>query len=96
MYELYNLSDIQISVASFISFEAPSVGLPIITIIPDNIKVFDYFKQKIDIRVTNIEEIVGVINLSLSDKYWNIFLNKREKYFKKMFYSTMVKVASEL
>jgi len=88
LYELFNLSDIQISVASFTSFEAAAVGLPIITIRPDNnIKVFDHFKQEIDIRVTDTEEIVDAINLSLSDKYWNRFLVKREKYFRKMLYS---------
>lgn len=89
LYELFNLSDIQISVASFTSFEAAAKGLPIITIRPDNkMKVFDHFKKEIDIRVNNAEQIVEAINLIYSKKYWNLFLDKREKYFKKILYST--------
>ena len=89
LYELFSLCDIQISVASFTSFEAAAMGLPIVTVRPDNnIRVFDHFKQEIDIRVTEAEEIVDKINLCLSDDYWNRFIIKREKYFKKMLYST--------
>lgn len=88
IYELISLSDIQISVASYTSFEAAAMGLPIITIRPDeNINVFDQFKREIDIRVKNPEEIVNAINLCLSDKYWDDFLEKREIYFKKRLYS---------
>ena len=88
LYKLFDLCDIQISVASFTSFEAAAMGLPIITIRPDNKIVFDHFKQEIDIRVTNTDEIVAAINLSLSDEYWKRFIEQREKYFKKMLYST--------
>ncbi|MEE9379250.1 MAG: hypothetical protein V3V33_14600 [Candidatus Lokiarchaeia archaeon] len=89
IYELINLSDIQISVASYTSFEAAAMGVPIITIRPDeNINVFDQFKREIDIRVNNPDEIVDAINLCLSDKYWDDFVKKREKYFKSRLYST--------
>lgn len=89
VYELINLSDIQISVASYTSFEAAAMGLPIITIRPDeNINVFDQFKREIDIRVNNPDEIVDAINTCLSDKYWDEFIKKREKYFKTRLYST--------
>jgi len=88
LYELFKLSDVQISVASFTSFEAVAMGLPIIMIRPDNIKVIDHFKKEIEIRATNEREIVDAINLCLSDVYWSEFLEKREKFLKKMLYYT--------
>ena len=89
LYELFKLSDIQITVASFTSFEAAAMGLPIIIIRPENtIKLLDHFREEIDIRVNKVGDIVKAINLALSDEYWIKFLEKREKYFKKMLYST--------
>lgn len=89
IYELINLSDIQISVASYTSFEAAAMGVPIITIRPDeNVNVFDQFKREIDIRVNNPDDIGNAISFCLSDKYWDEFLKKREKYFQSRLYST--------
>ncbi len=82
LYDLFSKCDLQISVVSFTSFEAAAVGIPIITIRPDNIFVIDHFKEKIDVRATNKEEIINAINLCLSDNYWEIFLAKRKKYFR--------------
>lgn len=65
------------------------MGLPIIIIKPkERVKFPDHFREEIDIRVTEVEGIVNAINLALSDKYWNEFLEKREKYFRKILYST--------
>jgi len=89
LYELFILCDVQISVASFSSFEAAAMGLPIIIVRPDNeIKFPDHFKEEIDIRVTKDGEIVNAINLALSDEYWKHFIERREKYFGKLLHST--------
>lgn len=84
LYKLFELSDIQISVVSFSSFEAAVVGLPIIMIRPAKIKVIDHFKQKIDIRVTSGKELVNAIDLCRSNEYWEHFLIKRVNYFKEL------------
>lgn len=89
LYELFKLSDAQISVISFTSFEAAAMGLPVITIRPENkLKQYDFFRQEIDIRVTSEDEIVEAIDLCLSDEYWDLFIEKREEYFKKMLSTT--------
>ena len=83
------MSYIQISVASFTSIEAAAMGLPIIIVRPDNkMNFFSHFGEDIDIRVINKRDIVYSIDLARSNKYWKQFLNKREKYFKKVLFST--------
>ena len=89
LYELFNLCDIQLSVASFSSIEAAALGIPIIIVRPHNtMKILDHFRKEIDIRVTKEEEIVDALNFALSDEYWYQFLDKRKKYFEKLLYST--------
>jgi len=89
LYDLFKLSDIQVSVASFSSFEAAAMGLPIIIVRPDNsIKFPNHFNEEIDIRVTKVEEVVNAINLALSNEYWKDFIEKRERYFGELLYST--------
>ncbi len=84
LYGLFRVCSVQISVFSFTSFEAAAMGLPIIIVIPHkNPKFPDDFKGEIEIRVTQVEEIVNAIKLSLTEEYWNEFLKKREKYFRK-------------
>ena len=88
LYEIFKICDIQISVASFTSIEAAAMGLPIIIVRPDNkMKFFSHFGEDIDIRVINKKDIVYSIDLACSNKYWKQFLNKREKYFKKILFS---------
>jgi UDP-N-acetylglucosamine:LPS N-acetylglucosamine transferase len=89
LYDLFKICDLQISVASFTSFEAAAMGLPIILVNPDDkFKFLDHYREEIDIRVTEIGEISKAIDIALSDEYWQEFVEKREKYFKKMLYST--------
>ena len=84
LYELFKRCSVQISVFSFTSFEAAAMGIPIIIVIPHkNPKFPDDFKGEIEIRVTQVDEIVNALNLALTDKYWNEFLKKREEYFRK-------------
>ena len=85
LYELFKLCDLQISVFSFTSIEAAAMGLPIIILMPHkNVKFPDHFQGEIEIRVTDVNEIVSAINLALSEEYRNEFFKKREKYFKKI------------
>ncbi len=97
LYELFKLCDLQISVSSFTSIEAAAMGLPIIILMTHkNVRFPDHFKGEIEIRVSDIDEIVNAINLALSEEYWNEFLVKREKYFKKIFKFTDGKNAKRI
>ena len=83
------MCDIQISVASFSSFEAAATGLPIIIIRPESDIIFpDHFNNDIEIRVTEINEIKNAIELALTEEYWESFKEKRLHYFNKTLYST--------
>ncbi len=85
LFELFEICDVQISTNSFTSFQAAAMGLPIIILNPKNIlNMFDHFREEIDIKVTNIEDIPEAIDLCLSDDYYKLFLRKRKKYFKKV------------
>lgn len=89
LYELFKISDIQISANSFTSLEAAAMGIPIIIVNPDNkLQFFDHFREEINIKVTDVKNIGNAIDKALSKKYWQEFLVKREIYFKKMFGST--------
>lgn len=89
LYELFGISDVQISVSSYTSFEAVATGLPIIIVNPNDIFDFiDHFREEIEIKVTDQDKIAGAIDLARSEEYWDIFLEKREKYFKYMVHST--------
>ena len=97
LYELFKLCAVQISVFSFTSIEAAAMGLPIILLtLHKKAKFPDHFKGKIEIRVSSVDEIVNAINLALSEEYWNEFLVKREKYFKKIFKFTDGKNAKRI
>lgn len=85
LYDLFKDCDIQISVASFTSFEAAAIGLPIIIINPSNkLSIADFFREEIELRVIDIKYIKKVIEKALSEDYWQEFLLKRKNYFKKM------------
>ena len=84
LYELFKLCSVQISVYSFTSFEAVAMGVPIIILMPHkNVKFPDHFKGEVEVKVKKIDEIRSAIDLTLSEEYWNEFLKKREKYFRK-------------
>jgi len=85
LYEIFKLCDLQISAFSFTTFEAAAIGLPVITINPGiKINIVDLFREEIDLRVSSIDNIVDAIEYALSEEYWEIFVKKREKYFKKV------------
>ena len=97
LYELFKLCAVQISVSSYTSIEAAAMGLPVIILIPQKKTKFpDHFKGEIEIRVSEVDEIESAINLALSEEYWNKFLVKRERYFKKIFNFTDGKNAKRI
>ena len=97
LYELFKLCAVQISVFSFTSIEAAAMGLPIILLmLHKKTKFPDHFREEIEIRISEVDEIVKAINLALSEEYWSEFLVKREKYFKKIFSFTDGKNAKRI
>ncbi len=87
--ELLKICDVQISVTSATAFYAIATGTPIILLNPNKeLGLIDFFRDEIGIKVFESKEIGAAIDLALSDEYWNSFIDEREKYFKKMFYST--------
>ena len=89
LYDLFEKSDLQISTSSYTTFEAAAFGIPVITVSPHEKPLFiDHYRGEIDIRVTDINKISDSIEKALSDDYWEQFLERREKYFSKMVYST--------
>lgn len=89
LHELFMLCDVQISFASTTSFDAAAMGLPSIIPNPNNsFELFDHFRGEIEIKVTKLENMKKAIDTTLSDDYWEEFLQRREKFFKKTLYST--------
>jgi hypothetical protein len=86
LYDIFEFTDVQLSVNSTTLIEAAAMGIPIITITPDSIysKIKDFFKGEINIRVSKPAEIVNAINYTLSEPFWNKFLKMREKYYKRL------------
>lgn len=89
LYELFEECDIQVSVKSGSSLEAASIGIPVITVVPNELynQMTDFFRGEINIRVTSGEEFIAAINRLLDSNYWPIFLEKREKYFDNIMHS---------
>jgi len=90
LFDLYKECDIQISVNSYSSIEAAAYGLPVITITPDEIfeKITDFFQGEINIRTTDGKTFNSAIKKIYTDDFWEIFVTKREKYFKRLMFST--------
>ena len=88
LHELYRNCDAQMSSSSNTSLEAAAMGLPIIILNPkDESEQIEHFWEEIAIKVTDQDKITDAINLVMSKEYWDIFLEKRGKYFNKMLYS---------
>lgn len=88
LYDLYKITDVQISVSSYSSFEAVVLGIPIILVNLDNkFKLFNYFNNEIELRANTAEELSKHIRRSLTEKYKDKFKIKRKKYLKSRLYS---------
>ncbi|MFW9938374.1 MAG: hypothetical protein ACFFD5_12055 [Candidatus Thorarchaeota archaeon] len=89
LYELLELSDAQMSVNSFTSFEAAAMGIPIIIVNPNNeLNFFDHFREEINLKVIHMEQIGEALDKIISKEYWKEFSLKREQFFKKLLFST--------
>lgn len=87
LYDVYRITDVQISVMSASSFEAVVAGIPIILVNPDNkIKLKDhFFENRIELRARNFNELLLAIDNALSNEYKDKEFNiKREGYLKEM------------
>ncbi len=83
LHSLFRVTDVQVSVASYSSFEAIVFGIPVVLVNPGNrISFTDHFDNKIELRATAEEELSGHIRRSLTEEYKQEFRIKREKYLK--------------
>lgn len=87
LYDLYKITDVQISVSSYSSFESVVLGIPIILVNLDNkFKLFNYFNNEIELRANTVEELSKHIRRCLTEKYKDKFKIKRKKYLKSRLY----------
>lgn len=83
LYDIYKITDVQVSVSSYSSFEAVVLGIPIILVNPDNeFKLFDYFNNEIELKANTAEELSKYLRRCLTKEYKEVFKIKREKYLK--------------
>lgn len=88
LYDLYKITDVQVSVSSYSSFEAVVLGIPIILVNPENkLKLFDYFNNEIELKANMAEELSKHLRRCLTEEYRDEFKIKREKYLKSRLYS---------
>lgn len=87
LHDIYKITDVQVSVSSYSSFEAVVLGIPIILVNPDNkFKLFDYFNNEIALRANTAEELSKHLRRCLTEEYKDEFKIKREKYLKSRLY----------
>jgi hypothetical protein len=82
---LFLISSVQVSICSASSFEAVIAGVPIVLVNPNNmVKYHDVFRNKIELRATNINEFESCIDDALTLEYRENFRKKRELYLSEM------------
>lgn len=81
LYDLYKITDVQVSVMSYSSFEAVVLGIPMVLVNPDNkIKFFDFFNNEVELKAKTAEELSKHLRRCLTEEYKNEFKLKRKKY----------------
>ena len=80
LYNLFKISDMQISVASYSSFEAVVYGIPIILVKRNLITYFDHFNNEIELRANTLGELDKQLKKCLTKEYKEEFEIKRKKY----------------
>ena len=83
MHEALEHVDVQISMASYTSFEAVVAGVPIIIIHPEFINFFDQFKGEIEFRVDDMEMFNIVLKEAFEKRYRECFIRYRNNYLNK-------------
>ncbi len=77
---LFKITDVQVSVASYSSFEAVVFGIPIILIKRNLTDFFDHFNNEIELRADTPEELSKHLKKCLTKEYKEEFKIKRKKY----------------
>jgi capsule polysaccharide export protein KpsC/LpsZ len=81
--EALKLVDVQISMASYTSFEAVVAGVPIIIIHPEFINFFDQFDYNISFAAKSMFEFNKYLQYSLEPQYRQAFAMDRNNYLNK-------------
>jgi UDP-N-acetylglucosamine 2-epimerase len=80
LLDLYKISTMQISFSSASSFEAILSDVPILLIMPDLLKVPEFFDNSIELTATTLKEAIDSVKMGLREDYKKTFTTKREKY----------------
>ncbi|RPI86144.1 MAG: hypothetical protein EHM34_00170 [Nitrosopumilales archaeon] len=81
--EVLKRCDVQVSMASYTSFEAVIEGIPIILMHPDFLSFFDQFGSDVELRTNDIGDLNLAINTCLQPWYRKSFAASREIYIQK-------------
>lgn len=82
IYNIYSVTDIQISVVSYSSFEAVIFGIPIILVKKDLISFLDIFNNEIELNASNLQQLNSSIKKCLTKEYKKKYKKKRVTYLK--------------
>ena len=81
LYDLFKVTDLQMSVSSFTTFEAVVFGIPVVVINPDNLVTLpDNFNGEVELKAALVDELNNCLAKGLSDEYRQVFKIKRKKY----------------
>jgi capsule polysaccharide export protein KpsC/LpsZ len=83
MHEALEHVDVQISMASYTSFESVVAGVPIIIIHPEFINFFDQFKGEVELRADCVECFNLELQTALRPWYRQAFTAARKEYLNK-------------
>jgi len=83
MSDLLKVADVQVSMASYTSFEAVVAGVPIIIVHPEYLNFFDQFNGEIEFRVDDIEMFNIALEESLKQRYRERFIKYRKDFLNK-------------
>ena len=86
IYEMFKEVDVQVSMASYTSFEAIMFGIPIITLYPEKLKFCNHLDKSVSLISHSCEELNKNLKIALSKKYREKFAMNREKYIKRKVY----------
>ena len=97
LYDLFKISDVQISVNSASSFEAVAAGLPIIlTNLDESGKLSDFFNNEIELKAKTQKQLTKAIGKALTQEYLANFKLRREEFLRKRLFSLDGKSAERI
>jgi len=81
LYDLYRITDAQVSVMSYSSFEAVVFGIPIVLVnLRIRVSPLDFFNDEIELKANTPKELSKHLRRCLTEEYKNEFRLKRKKY----------------